>query len=150
LALLLAVPKWQRKSPVLFSWSCLPFETGIPRMNSEPTKILSRLPLHCKFTRAGVGYSFFLFDQLVATATAIRLMDASPRAGGEQASRTQAVARVRVAGSFSHWSEGSRLGEAQPNACPQRQILQHRQVRENTSAFKDVSDPETCPHVRRP
>jgi hypothetical protein len=73
-------------------------------MNSEPTKILSRLPLHCKFTRAGVGYSFFLFDQLVATATAIRLMDASPRAGGElrpkKASRTQAVARVRVAGSF--------------------------------------------------
>jgi hypothetical protein len=31
-------------------------------MNSEPTKIPSRLRLLCKFTRAGVGYSFFLFD----------------------------------------------------------------------------------------
>ena len=32
--------------------------------------------------------------------------------------------------------------------CPQRQILQHSQVWKNTPAFKDVSDAQTCPHVR--
>ena len=32
--------------------------------------------------------------------------------------------------------------------CPQRQILQHSQVWKNTPTFKDVSDAQTCPHVR--
>jgi hypothetical protein len=31
-------------------------------VNSEPTKILSRLRLLCKFTRVAVGYSFSLFE----------------------------------------------------------------------------------------